>query len=191
MRFLVRKLDDHIRKSNRVFEFSQDADCLLRLQVARAPHPLRLPNLGLNTGEPVLMLHLWNERLPAFPPDGTDLSWARRFLRLFRHSLCLAAGYLRDEPQLSELRAVGGVTILHTAGLHEAGRRFVQEMGFTVIPYSSRLGRFGEFWENFYSWVIIWNFNPRSLPHRSLFSLRRSEMWMSREEFLKRFGEVH
>jgi hypothetical protein len=189
MRFLVRKLDELIRRCNRVFEFSQDADCLLRLQVTRTPHTLKLPELTVEANEPVLLIHLWNERLPLISPGGPDLAWARRILRLFRHSLCLVADYLQDDPQLSGVRAVGGVTILLISGLHEAGGRFVQEMGFTITPYSSRLGRFGEFWENFYSWLIIWTFNPHSLPGYSLIHLHRSEMWMCRDIFLQRYGK--
>lgn len=190
MRFLVLILDDVIRKSTRVFEFSQDANCILRLQVTRAPHTLQLPDLTLEAGEPVFLIHLWNERLPVYAPGGADLTWARRMLYLFSHSLRLVAGYLSDDPKLSTIRAVGGITILLTAGLHEGGSRLVQDMGFTVTPYFGRLGRFGEFWENFYSLMTIWTFNPHSLPHRSLFRLRRSELWMSREAFLKRFGKT-
>lgn len=189
MRFLVRTLDDLIRKTSRVFEFSREADCLLRLQVGRAPHPLRLPDLTVEAGKPVLLLHLWNERLPPFPPDGVDLAWARPVLHRFQRSLCLAAGYLRDEDQLRQVRAVGGVTILLTSGLHESGSRFLQELGFTVVPSANRLGRFGEFWESFYSWLIIWTFNPGGMPKRSLLRWHRSEIWMSREAFLRRFGE--
>jgi len=190
MRFLVCKLDDIIRKSNRVFEFSQDENCLLRLQVTRAPHALQLPNLTIESGDPVLLIHLWNERLPPLSTEGADLAWARRFLRLFNHSLCLVASYLHSDPLLSTIGAIGGETILLTSGLHEAGSRVIQGMGFTVTPYYSRLGRFGEFWENFYSWLIIWAFNPNSLPNRSLLRLSRSEMWMGREAFLRRFGKI-
>jgi hypothetical protein len=137
----------------------------------------------------VLLLHLWNERLPPFSTGSADMAWAKFFLRLINDSFYLVAGYLLDNPQLNEIRAVGGETILLTSGIHEAGSRFVQGLGFTVIPYCSRLGPFGEFWENFYSWLIIWTFNPGSLPDRSLLHLRRSEMWMAREAFLQRFSK--
>ena len=190
MRFLVRKLDDFIRKANQVFEFTLEADCILRLQVSRAAHPVRLPDLTVETGEAVLLIHLWNERLPPVSPEGMDLAGAKRILRLFRHSLRLAAAYLQENRQLDPIRAVGGATILARSGLHESGSRFLQDMGFTVIPYSSRLRRFGEFWENFYSCLIIWTFNPGSMPPRPLIHLRRSEMWMSREAFLQRYRQA-
>lgn len=53
-RFFVRKLDDLIRKSIKVFEFDHHQDCLLRLQVTRAWHPIHFPNLAVETGDPVL-----------------------------------------------------------------------------------------------------------------------------------------
>ena len=186
-RFFLRKLDDLLRRSINVFEFNHNPDCLLRLQLTPAWHSLHLPNLTLETGDPVLLIHLWNERLPPFSPENSDLSWARCILHRFKYSLYLVADYLLENPQLSEVRAVGGETIILTAGLHAAGLHFVQSLGFTVIPYSSRLGFFGEFWENFYSWLLIWAYNPASLPRRSIFSLHRSEMWMSRDDFIRRF----
>ncbi len=184
----MRKLDDIIRKSIRVFEFNQEADCLLRLQVSRAPHPLRLPEGIIQAGEAVLLIHLWNERLPPISPEGPDLAWGKRMFHLFSHSLRLTAGYLQDTPSLGTIRAVGGMTMLLTAGPHGTGSRFMQEMGFTIFPYSSPLGHFGEFWENFYSWLIIWTYNPGRLPDRSLLGLQRSEMWIGRAAFLKRYG---
>ena len=188
MRFLVRKLDDLIRKRIQVFEFNLEPDCILRLQVSRAPRLIQLPDLTLEGGEPVLLIHLWNERLPIIPPTGPDLPWARLIFRQFRHSLRLAAGYLRDHPELNEVRAIGGVTILVSSGLHEGGRNFLEAMGFTIFPYISPLGRFGEFWENFYSCMIVWTFNPVGMTSRSLFRLRRSEIWMSRALFFDRYG---
>ncbi len=156
MRFLVLKLDEFIRKSNGVIVFSQDQDCLLRLQVVRAPHEIQHTKRIVETDEQILLLQLWNERLPSWSKGNTDLAWAGRILHLFYYSLGLVAEYLREEPRLGEVRAVGGVmTILLRAGLYETGSRLVQKMGVTVMPYSNRLGRFGEFWENFYSWLII------------------------------------
>jgi hypothetical protein len=190
VRFLVRKLDDWICRSAGIYEFSRDPDCLFRLQVTRAPHPLHLPDLELEPGDPVLLLHLWNERLPPFSSGAADLAWARQFLRLFKHSLSLVAECMAAEPELSKARAVGGETILLTSGLHESGKRFVQDLGFTVIPCQRRLGRFGEFWENAYSWMIIWTFNPDGLPGKSILEMSRSEMWLGREAFLQRYKKA-
>jgi hypothetical protein len=61
-------------------------------------------------------------------------------------------------------------------------------LGFVVQPYHSPLGSFGEFWENFYSWAIMWAYNAVSLRQRHLLQLRRSEFWMSIADFLRRYG---
>jgi hypothetical protein len=60
--------------------------------------------------------------------------------------------------------------------------------GFVVRPYRNRFGRFGEFWENLYTWFIMWTFNAASLHGRRVLGLRRMEMWMTAEDFVQRFG---
>ena len=57
-----------------------------------------------------------------------------------------------------------------------------------ALPYRSPLGRFGEFWENFYAWWLMWAFNAASLRHRRLLHMRRAELWMSAVEFMSRYG---
>lgn len=63
----------------------------------------------------------------------------------------------------------------------------MQRLGFSIMPYHKPLGRFGEFCENFYSWGLMWTFNPPSWRRRELFNLRRTGVWMSREDFVGRF----
>lgn len=189
MRPLVRNFDRFLRKCNRVFEFTQDADCLLRLHFSRTDHILLLPDTTIGVQEPVLRLHLWNERLPSIAPAGADLAWARTILRRFMASLQMAAVFLQENPQLHTIRAVGGITILLTSGVHGSGSRFVEALGFTVLPHRNRLGRFGELWENFYTRVLIWTYNPGSLPSYSFSRMQHSEMWISRQAFLARYGQ--
>lgn len=193
MRILVHKLDKYLRQRNGIFEFSQDKDCLLRLQVGPAPHTLQLPDITVEKGEPVLLLHLWNERLVEYSQGSTDMVWAKHMTRLFIRSLFMLKEYLQDSPQdfpkLNEAHALGGATILVTAGLHDSGILLAKRLGFTVMPYINPLGRFGEFWENFYSWLIIWTFNPGSIPSRSIFRIRRAEIWMSRETFIQHLSQ--
>jgi len=64
----------------------------------------------------------------------------------------------------------------------------MQRLGFTVTPYRSPLGRFGEFWENLYAYGLIWAYNPASVHQRQLLGLHRTEMWMPADEFLRRYG---
>jgi len=63
-------------------------------------------------------------------------------------------------------------------------------LGFTVLPYYRPMGRFGEFWENLFSWWLMWTFNTSSLYSRKFWYLQRTEIWMTRDDFLQRFGSA-
>ncbi|MGQ9467022.1 MAG: YkoP family protein [Anaerolineae bacterium] len=187
MRALVRAFDRFLCQATGVFEFCDDPECLVRLQGARAPHDLSLSDgTQVRAGAPVLMLHLWNEHLPHPAANGPDLQWAARVHRMLTHSLREVAQWMVEQPEGEQIEAVGGITVL---ALSTAGRPtpLIRHLGFDIFPYRRVLGRFGEFWENFYTWAIMWTFNPLSLRGRSLFRLRRAEIWMSREAFLRRY----
>ena len=191
MRALIRRFDALLSRAYGVFPFCDDRDCVLRLQIVRTRRPLCFAGQEVRTGEPVLVLHLWNEQIPPLSPAGPDLAWAAQIRRLFLHSLRAVAGQMRCDPRLAGVRAVGGATTLLSFGDHPGGRRFLERLGFTILPYHSPLGRFGEFWENLYAWSIMWTFNVASLRYRQLFHLRRAELWMPAEEFMSRYGATH
>jgi YkoP domain len=189
MRAVIRHFDALLRRIYGVFEFSDDVNCLLRLQVAEAPHPFSLSDgVEVQKGDRVLGLHLWNEHVPPIGAAGPDLAWAVRVYRMWLPSLRMAAHWLAREPGLSGVRAVGGATVVAFPDEEGGGTRFLQRLGFDLFPYRGPLGRFGEFWENFYTWGLMWAFNAASLHHRHLLRLRRTEIWMSSQEFLRRYG---
>ena len=188
MRALIRRFDAFLAGQYGLFNFTDDPDCLLRLQNAVAPHRIFLSGQVVEPGEPGLLIHFWSEHLPAASAAGPDLAWAKTIQRAFVESLRAVSNYVQEEPRLADIRAVGGVTILMFAGNRRSGARFMERLGFTVMPYTNPLGRFGEFWENFYTWVLIWTYNPGSLRSRKLFQMRRSEIWITAKEFLARFG---
>ncbi len=188
MRALVRAFDRFLCRATGVFEFCDGPECLLRLQWARAPRDLVLSDgTRVRAGAPVLMLHLWNEHLPRPGADGPDFRWAARVYPMLTRSLEAVARWLAERPAVQRVEAIGGITVL---AFSADGRPtpLIQHLGFDVFPYRRALGRFGEFWENFYTWAIMWTFNPVSLRGRSLLRLRRAEIWMSREAFLRRYG---
>jgi len=191
MRSLVRALDAFLCRRYGVFEYSDDPECILRLQVGQAIHLISLPDIDLQPGQPVLMFHLWNEKLPQIPAEGANLAWGKTAQRKFLHSLKDAAQFLERSTHLQSIRAIGGITSLFPPDERAGGNKLFRRLGFTVLPYKSGLGKFGEFWENFYSWMLLWTYNPASLrsggSHR-LFVMRRSEIWISRERLLDRFG---
>lgn len=189
MRALVRGFDRLLRRAGGVFEFCAHEDCVLRLQWRGAPHHLHLSDgVEVRAGDPVVMIHLWNERVPPMGPDGPDLAWAARMGRMLLGSYRAAAGWLADQPRMADVRAVGGVTVLIAPGGSGGSVRLMQRLGFEVLPYHNPLGRFGEFWENLHAWWLMWAYNEASLRYRQLFRLRRTEIWMSARAFLQRYG---
>ena len=188
MRNLIQRFDAWICRIEKVYVFCNDAECILRLQVRGAPHLLHFATQDIQKGQPVLMLHLWNERIPLMLPAGPDMSWAVETYRKFSRSLCKVGRYIQSEPGGMSVQAVGGVSALFSLANPSSGVRMLHRLGFEVIPYQNPWGGLGEFWENFYSWWLIWAYNPASLRYRRFFRQQRTEIWMPIAEFLRRYG---
>lgn len=188
MRAFVRMIDVLLRKKNCVYEFTQDAECIFRLQNRAAPHTVTLGSFTISKGDPVLVLHIWNERMPKISVMGAGLGWAVGLKRRLIYSFKQIARLLQDDPRGSQVRAVFAASALFSFTDHTGGLQMMQHLGFTVMPYYRPYGRFGEFWENLFSWWLMWTFNAGSLQSRKFWKLQRTEMWMIREEFLQRFG---
>lgn len=190
MRALVRRFDAFLSRVHGIYAFCDEADCLLRLQRIPAPRELRLGGRVVAAGEPVLAIHLHNERIPPLPPAGPNLPWAVLVRRLFLRSLAHVAAEMRRDPRLGDVRAVGNDTtgLLTLEDPHDGGARLLERLGFTILPRRTPLGFLGEFCENFYSWVLMWAYNPGSLRGRRFSRLRRTEVWMPAGEFLAKFG---
>jgi len=193
---LIRAFDARLRSAYGIYEFSSDPGCVLRIGLGHTPHNLAFaPDAGsglagaeIPGGEPALMLHLWNERVPRIPEAGPDLAWASRLVKGFVRSLHLVGAEMRENPALSGVRVVGAVTVVIDPEPGSSGAQVFRRLGFEVMPHQGRLGRFGEFWENFYTWWIMWTYNSASLRSKSLLGLRRTEMWMPVDRFLARYG---
>jgi hypothetical protein len=189
MRRLIRTFDGFLRRRYGVFEFTDDPKGLIRLQVTRASRGFRLSDgVEVRPGDRLLILHLWNEHLPPIGEAGADVAWAVRMIRGFIPSLRAAAGWLAAQPQLSDVRAFGGATALVVPGEQSATARLFERLGFDLFPYRSPLGRFSEFWENLYTWWLMWAFNAGTLHSHHLLTLRRGEIWMSTHKFLEMYG---
>lgn len=189
MKTLVRYFDSFLRWRLGVFEFCQQPNCLLRLRRSRAARAVALPDCLIPAGAPILEIHLWNEHIPPLPPAGADIGWALTVQRRLMASFRALARRLQSDPSLSVISAIGGVTVLAFAPQGLGVIKLFERLGFTVYPYRNPLGRFGEFWENFYTWGVMWTFNEVSLRRRRLIALRRGEIWISKERFLARYSE--
>ena len=188
MRALIRLFDRFLRWRLGVFEFCEDPSCLIRLRLARAPHSIPLSDGEIPAGAKLLELHLWNERVQRMPPEGADLRMAIGIRRMFIFSCQAAAREMQHNPRFSGIEVVGGITVLFYPGEGSGGEKLFKRLGFTLFPYHNPLGRFGEFWENLFTWSLMWAYNAPSLRQRHLLRLHRTEMWMSAKEFILRYG---
>ena len=188
MRRVVRAFDRLLRRLQGVFAFWDDPDCIFRVQLAQAPHSMVIPGVQISPGDRVLILHFWNEQIPQIPAEGTNLALALRTSRMVTASFRMLAREMRHDPRMDGVRALGGTTVLFAAGDQSVGEKLFTRLGFVAFPYRSRLGRFGEFWQNAYTWTLMWTYNAASLRRGRLTDLHRTEVWMSSDDFLGRYG---
>jgi hypothetical protein len=176
---VIRAIDRGMRRRARVFEFCDDPRCLVRLAVATLDREVAVADGVVPPGSRVLALHVWNERLPKMPAEGFDFAWAADGARRTLFSFRAAAGYLRERPELDDVVAVGGESVLFDG--------IMRRVGFEVRSTREARGRWLGFWETVHSWLLIWAFNEHSLRYYPFGRLRKSEFWMRREAFLDRF----
>jgi hypothetical protein len=188
LRAAIRCFDAWLSHLEGVEPFTDDPNCIMRLQVSYLKYVLTLHGATIPVGAKVLLLHAWNERMPAIPSEGPDLAYALRFQRLMLASLKFAAKHILSNPTMRTVQAIGGVTAHISLKEADGGRAMLEQLGFTVMHYHRPFGWFGEFWENFYTWWLMWTYNPASTRHRKLWHLQRTEFWMTNEEFLERYG---
>ena len=186
MRSIIRTIDRSLRKQKDIFEFCDDPDCVFRVSVSDVTSPLHLRDGEIPVGSKVLELHFWNEHIPPMPRQGLGVSWAVKFRRRVATSARLLGNSIRKDPRLADVQAVGGVTPLFTPGDGSPAEGIFLRLGFAVTQHQNPQGRFMEFWEEVYGWLLMWAFSNGNHPH--LRGIHRSDFWMSVEEFVRRYG---
>jgi hypothetical protein len=186
-----RKLDTHLRKKQRIFEFCDHPHCLLRIALHRTQEDLVLTDaIRLGPGELVAELHLWNEHIPRILAAGPNLSWAVLTQRRMRESMALLANHVRSDSRLGQVR------VFHARGLFGSGKsqasmkQFAKQFGFeqarTPLP-GSLLGRLRNYGECLHHWAMIRAFNPGALAGRRLTDVACHQLWITRVALLTRF----
>jgi len=185
----IRWIDSLIRKSEHSYEYCDDPDCVLRIQLMPSPHAATFGDRVIQKGDPVLAVHVWNERMPPIPSSGADLRWAINIRRQTQHSFRLLAKLMQEDRIYTPVKAIYGASVLFSSTDHTGGTRMMQSFGFTILPYHSPLGKFGEFWENLFSWWLMYAYNTASMDSRKFWQLERTEIWMDSDEFIRRYGK--
>lgn len=186
---VVGNADRLLRRRQGVREFTRDPSCLLRFAIAEAPRDLALADgTRIRAGDPVIMLHLWNEQLPRFFTRGADFRWALLIQRRLLASLRALARHLVDDPALQRVAAIGACVAFGRQRprwqICHAARRFGFELIEVEAPHA--LHRLGE---AILLWALARAFNPAAL-RRHCFRRVRAEVWISRAVLLRRYGPV-
>ena len=191
LRAMVLGVERLLRRQGRVQEFTQDEECLLRIAFTASKEDYQLSDGTLvRAGDRLCEVHLWNEHVPPMPPDGPDLRWGVRFYRLAVKSLRSLAVYLAAEERQEIVALVGRPALLEKDDSPVLGS-LAARLGFEAVNLTAeagRWGRFTHFWENIFSWALMWTFNPGSLRGKRFLRLQRYRLWMSRRTLLERYG---
>jgi hypothetical protein len=190
-RALVLGLDLLLQRQAHVQEFTQDEECILRIALTTYEKDFALSDgTKVRAGDRICELHLWNEHIPQIPLEGPDLNWGVRFYRLAVKSLRSLAAYIAaDERQ--DVVALGGQMAFLEKEDPPVLATVTARLGFDLINLTAEGGRwrrFTHFWENLYSWALMWTFNPGSLRGKRFLRLQRYRLWMSRRTLLERYG---
>lgn len=182
----VLAVDRSLRRAKGIFEFCEAEGCILRIGVIASDSAILLPDgTEVRPQDPIIDLHLWNERLPRLGETGSSLGWGGMFRAKMQTSLKLLAGYLDSNPELADVKACRA----RTAFLRSRRiRRGAYRLGFVeAIPEESLSDHVHEFLETFLIYGLTWVFNPGALPEKACLP-QRSYLWMSREELFRRYG---
>ncbi|MBV9522371.1 MAG: hypothetical protein JO010_06245 [Alphaproteobacteria bacterium] len=185
----VRGLERVIRYTHDIYEFTPDKDCILRVGRAVAEDELALGDgTQIRPGEPILELHFWNEHLPAIPEDGPCIAWGRLMHERVLRSMRLLARHLQSDERCRDIAALRGEAAFASRLGRSQMLRVARRYGFELFEGRRPVGRrFRFFWENFFVWGLIWTFNRGGLRGKRLIR-ERFELWISRQELIRRYG---
>ncbi|HSZ56096.1 MAG TPA: bacteriohopanetetrol glucosamine biosynthesis glycosyltransferase HpnI [Tepidisphaeraceae bacterium] len=185
----IRRLDAHLRKKQGIFEFTSDPRCMFRVSIDPASETLLLSDgTQVRQGDPVCVIHLWNEQLPMTPRSGVDLRWGVTLHRRLAWSVAALAEAADRDPRLRTARAFGGTAAFVSRQGDSQVARFASRFGFEFIPslrkpsFRQRLHHLGQ---NVLVLGLQWAFNPGGLRGKP-FMRPRERLWMSRQELLAR-----
>jgi len=190
-RAMVLGLDRLLQRQGHVQEFTQDEECILRIALTTYKKDFQLSDgTKVQAGDKICELHLWNEHIPPMPLEGPDLRWGVRFYRLAVKSLRSLAAYIAAEER-QDIVALGGQMAFLEKENSPVLASVAAQLGFDVLNLTAQAGRWGRFthfWENIFSWALMWTFNPGSLRGKRFLRLQRYRLWMSRRTLLERYG---
>jgi hypothetical protein len=191
LRAMVLGLERLLRRLEGVREFTEDKECILRIALTTYRQDVELSDgTKVRAGDRICELHLWNEHIPQIPLEGPDLRWGARFYSLAVESFKSLAAYIAAEER-RDIVALGGQMAFLEKENPPVLASLAAKLGFDIVNLTAQGGRwrrFTHFWENIFSWALMWVFNPGSLRGKRFLRLQRYRLWMSRSTLLQRYG---
>ena len=180
-------LDRWLRHRLGIYEYSTAERCLLRAERCRADASVELADgVRVRAGDPLLRLHLWNERVPSMGSRGPSIGWARQIEQDLAVSLRELARHLAPEAGGDPVVAV--CAQVHLASEHQRLQmaRIFGRFGFQMIP-TDRTHLLRDFGESLLVALLVFATNPISLRNGLL---RRGceRVMISRAQLLRRYG---
>ena len=192
MEKIIKLIDTWLLDYEDIFEFCHDDECILRLSLTRSDREMSLSDgTRVRRGDAIVILHFTNERMPLMAREGPNLSWALAFQRQMRHSLRQLAAYVENAPDLQQAKAFGGYPVFGDREGLGAYTDLLSRWGFDVIPDEPPTGfrdRFSRFWNNIYTLLLVWAYNPGSMKGKGLRGWKRDGIWISRNTLLTQYS---
>jgi len=183
-------LDQWLRERQGIYEYTDQPECLFRIQRERAPDSFACSDgTRVHSGDPIIGLHLWNEHVPLMGRSGPTLLWARRTLRALDTSLRELARFLHRRAEYAEVKALYGNMCLGTAAQCEQLGRILQPYGFEVLSgrNSGLYGSLHGLGQNILTAMLIFATNPATL-RTALLRRYRERLILSRATLESRYG---
>jgi hypothetical protein len=189
---LVSVIDKRLRVRDGIFEYSDCARCIFRAQFSVNTNNIALSDgTHLAAGSHLIVLHLWNERIPPLPAGGPTLGWARRLCHGFEISLEKLAAFVAGSSALDDITAIAGNAVFAPTQHTQAVANLAMRYGFVhaTNPASresiaQRLHRMGE---NVLIAMLVIAYNPAAFRADTL-RRDRVPLYLHRTELMSRYG---
>jgi hypothetical protein len=181
-------LDRWLRQRQGVLEYTDNRNCLFRIQRARAETPLVLGDgTRISAGDAVLNIHLWNEQFPPMGPDGATMRWARAVAGGIDLSLRELAQHLRWTRELDDVVALRADMRLGTMEQSSQLARISSRYGFEAACVAEEQGAIHRLGENLFLVLLVLATNPVALRAHVLWR-DHTLVYLSRSSLEQRYA---
>jgi len=189
---LVSVIDKRLRVRDGIFEYSDCARCIFRAQFSVNTNDIALSDgTRLAAGSHLILLHLWNERIPPLPAGGPTLGWARQLCQGLEISLEELAAFVAGSSALDDIVGIAGNAVFAPTQHTQAVANLAMRYGFVHainpeahVSAAQWLHRLGE---NILIAMLVIAYNPGAF-RADTFRRDRVPLYLHRAELMSRYG---